>query len=130
MRKEKIQGRTISLRIRYSDFKDIQRSKTLFLPTNDDISIFSLVSELFRHSVTRRLSIRLVGVEISNLCEDISQEELFNRKEDKWERILASEQKLKVKYGKDIIGFAASYKIRKNAKKITLVTPQVKPIAA
>jgi DNA polymerase-4 len=130
MRKEKILGKTISLRIRYSDFKDVQRSKTLIFPTNDDIIVFSLVSELFRNSVTRRLSIRLVGVEISNLCDDISQEELFNQKGNKWERILACEQKLKIKYGKDIIGFATSYRIRRNAKKISTGTDLPKMIAA
>jgi DNA polymerase IV len=116
MRDEEIRGRTISVKVRYTDFKDVQRSKTIQLPTNDDILVFSIASALFRSVVTRRISIRLIGIEISNLSEDISQEEMFCRIDNKWEKILACEQKLKVKYGRDIVGFAASYKMRKKSK--------------
>jgi DNA polymerase IV len=113
LRKECMKGKTISIRIRYSDFKDVQRSRTIPIPTNDDIIVFSIASELFRSSVTRRISIRLIGIEISNFSEDIVQEEFFNYKENKWEKVLFSEQKLRVKYGKDIIGFASAYRMKK-----------------
>jgi DNA polymerase IV len=114
MRSEQIKGRTISIRVRYSDFKEIQRARTMFFSTNDDITIFSIASALFRNAVSRRVSIRLIGLEISNLCEDITQEEFFNHKENKWDRLLACEQKLRVKYGKSIIGFATSYRMKMN----------------
>jgi DNA polymerase-4 len=130
MRDEKIKGRTISVRVRYSDFKEVQRARTILFPTNDDIIIFSIASELFRNAVTRRISIRLVGVEISNLSEDITQEEIFNHKENKWERILACEQKLRVKYGKGIIGFATAYRMKRKTDQDTPKRTVIESIAA
>ena len=110
---KQLRGKTISIKVRYSDFKDVQRSQTLFSPTNDDIVIYDIASKLFRKAVTRRLSIRLISVEVSNFCEDIEQSEIFIFEKDKWEKILASEQKIRTKYGKNIIGFANSFGMKR-----------------
>jgi len=117
LRKKQLRGKTISIKVRYSDFKDVQRSHTLFVPTNDDITIYSIASKLFMKAVTRRLSIRLISVEISNFCEDIEQSEIFVFKKDKWEKVLASEQKIRTKYGKNIIGFANSFGMKRKGYK-------------
>lgn len=113
LRKKQMRGKTISIKVRYSDFKDVQRSQTLLFPTNDDIVIYDVASKLFKKAVTRRLSIRLISVEVSNFCEDIEQSEIFIFEKDKWEKVLASEQKIRTKYGKNIIGFANSFGMKR-----------------
>ncbi len=115
LRKKQLRGRTISIKVRYSDFKDAQRSQTLLSPTNDDIVIYDVASKLFKKAVTRRLSIRLISVEISNFCEDIEQPEIFTFEKDKWEKVFASEQKIRTKYGKNIIGFANSFGMKRKS---------------
>jgi DNA polymerase-4 len=65
-RKRGIRSRTIGLKLRYSDFHTITRSKTI-APTDVEGVVFREVLELFRKARTRKLAIRLVGVQLSNL---------------------------------------------------------------
>lgn len=65
-RKRNIRARTITLKLRYSDFHTITRGRTIH-PTNHDKAIFSCVVELYRKARTRELPIRLLGVQLSNL---------------------------------------------------------------
>lgn len=59
-------GRTITLKIKYSDFQQITRSKTLESPTNSYEDIIPVVQELLEQDEHKR-SVRLVGVGLSNL---------------------------------------------------------------
>ena len=65
-RSREISARTVTLRLRWSDFHTITRSRTL-PPTHDENRVFACVKELFRVANTRGMSIRLVGVGLSNL---------------------------------------------------------------
>ncbi len=66
-RKRSIRARTVTLKLRYSDFKTLTRSKTLDQPTNDERQIHACVLELLEKAWARKLPIRLVGVALSNL---------------------------------------------------------------
>jgi len=68
LREGKLQARTIALKLRYSDFSTVTRSKTLREGTDLDKKIYQCVEELFQKAWTRRGRIRLVGVCLSNLC--------------------------------------------------------------
>ncbi len=59
-------GRTISIKIRYSDFQTFNRSKTLEDFTNDKIQILRIAEELLE-AHPREQAIRLLGVTLSNL---------------------------------------------------------------
>ena len=65
-RKRGIRSRTIGLKLRYSDFHTITRSKTI-AATDLEEDVFREVLALFRKARTRTLAIRLVGVQLSNL---------------------------------------------------------------
>jgi DNA polymerase-4 len=65
-RKRGVRARTITLKLRYTDFRTINRSRT-GEPTDDEARVMGTLVELFRASRERRLAIRLLGVALSNL---------------------------------------------------------------
>jgi DNA polymerase-4 len=60
------EGVTITIKIKFSDFKSITRSTTISTPTNSSEEIKSLAQELFRKCKIDK-SVRLLGVSLSNL---------------------------------------------------------------
>jgi DNA polymerase IV len=60
-------GRTITLKIKYSNYKQITRSKTLLAPINDLETIGALAVELLNSIDLSGQSIRLLGLSLSNL---------------------------------------------------------------
>jgi DNA polymerase-4 len=62
-------GRTITLKVRYSDFQLITRSHTLSLPTNNEAIILNLAQELLSSIDLSSKKVRLLGISISNLGE-------------------------------------------------------------
>lgn len=65
-RKRGIKARTVQLKLRYSDFQTLQRSRTLSA-TCSELELYHVVLELFRKARTRRTAIRLLGICLSNL---------------------------------------------------------------
>jgi DNA polymerase-4 len=65
-RKRGIKARTVSLKLRYSDFHTLTRSRTLF-PTSSELELYPIVKELLTAARTRALPIRLLGIQLSNL---------------------------------------------------------------
>jgi DNA polymerase IV len=65
-RKRGVKARTVQLKLRYSDFQTLQRSRSL-TPTCSELELYHVVLELLRRARTRRTAIRLLGVCLSNL---------------------------------------------------------------
>ena len=68
-RKRGAKARTVTLKLRYRNFKTITRSRTA-APTNQEALVYGRIVALFRGAWNRRMAIRLVGVALSNLEED------------------------------------------------------------
>ncbi len=60
-------GRTVTLRVRFSDFTTITRSRTLADPTDVAVEIYSTVTQLFEALGLQRARLRLVGVRVEGL---------------------------------------------------------------
>jgi DNA polymerase-4 len=78
LRELSARARTVTLKLRYSDFKTITRSLTVSDPTNDEREIFRIGRTLFEKSYTRRVRIRLVGISTSNLYTEGWQPDLLD----------------------------------------------------
>jgi DNA polymerase IV len=76
-RKRGVKARTVTLKLRYSDFQTLQRSHTI-TPTSSELELYPVVQALFQRSRTRPIAIRLLGVRLSNLCPDDEQLPLFD----------------------------------------------------
>ena len=67
MRQEWLKGRTITLKVKYSDFVLITRSATLPRPTDDALEIYSKVCSLLPNTGVGKRPVRLLGISLSQL---------------------------------------------------------------
>ncbi len=67
LKKRAIQGKTIVLKVKYSDFTLLTRSQTIDSPTNALAEILEVTRGLMRLTEAGRKKVRLLGVSLSNL---------------------------------------------------------------
>ena len=67
LKRKKIMGKTISLKIKYYDFQLITRSITVDYFTNSSGEIFENVMQLLRFTEAGKKKVRLLGVSLTNL---------------------------------------------------------------
>lgn len=61
-------GRTVAIKVRFADFRTVNRSRTLANPTDVAREVFVTAWELYR-ALAPRASVRLVGVRVEGLTE-------------------------------------------------------------
>ncbi len=101
-RKHNLKARTVTLKLRYSDFKTITRAHSI-APTNDDTVVCRIARELLHSSYTRKLPVRLLGVRLSNFSEEDQLELGISPSEQKKQEILRAVDSIRKKFGDDVI---------------------------
>jgi DNA polymerase IV len=79
LRRKRLEARTVTVKIRYSDFITHTCSHTLSRPMDVDEVFFEEVLALFRQGRRRRYHLRLLGVGVSNLVPRAWQDDLFDQ---------------------------------------------------
>jgi len=69
MVKNNLKGRTVTLKIKYSDFKQITRNRSMINPINDLDTISSISKQLLAATDPDGKKIRLLGITLSNFGE-------------------------------------------------------------
>jgi DNA polymerase IV len=114
LRSEKKLCSCISVKIRYSNFDT--ESKQIHIPyTSSDQTLIKTALDLFDKLYQRRLLIRLVGVKLSSLVHGHYQISLFDDTEESI-RLYQAMDKIKFKYGIDVLFRAAGLSIPKKIK--------------
>jgi DNA polymerase-4 len=106
LRKSGFKGRTIALKIRFSDFKTYTRAVTVQRPTNFADEIYVKVSEKFEDFKAGKRPVRLVGVRVSNLSDVSVLDDLFYSEEErnlKKERLHKALDRIADRFGQDAI---------------------------
>jgi DNA polymerase-4 len=80
LRRYQFQGRTITLKVKYHDFKQITRSATIKQPTADSKKIYDEILQLLKKTEAGQKPIRLLGISVSGLKtgNGLNQQLLFN----------------------------------------------------
>jgi len=99
-RKRAIKARTVSLKLRYSDFHTLTRARTE-APTHSELELYPVVKEMFVAARTRRLPVRLLGLQLSNLGV-FEQLSLF----DQHERVGVVVDSIRERFGFSKVGLA------------------------
>lgn len=68
--------RTLTVKVRYNDMQEEQRSESLMEPTDLETDIYSNIARLLKEAWCRRVSLRLVSLKFSNLYEGIFRTDL------------------------------------------------------
>ncbi|GAB6057920.1 DNA polymerase IV [Desulfonatronum parangueonense] len=87
LRRDGHKGRTVTLKLKYSDFKSITRSRTLGEATNSTRVIFESAASLLDNEKLAR-KVRLIGLSVSNFSSGQSQLSLFQPKENRVDETL------------------------------------------
>ena len=106
LREAKLLTKKLTLTLRYSDFSTFTKTLTCSW-TNKDQEIYQLASKLFRELWTRRLRVRLLGLEANALLEDLEQQYLF-QEEKAADPLYGAIDSIREKYGKRMVGFASA----------------------
>ena len=112
LRLQKLYARTVSIKLRFADFKTITRDLTLSEATNRDTDIYHTAKELFRRHCGNS-PWRLIGVKVSGFTQS-RQLSLFSGFSDgKEEKLLSAKDGLRSKYGHDLVYTAGRLYLKK-----------------
>ncbi len=103
LRRKRLEARTVTVKIRYSDFVTHTCSHTLARPMDVDEVFFEEVLALFRTGRRRRYHLRLLGVGVSNLVPRAWQDDLFDQELPLLRELDLRLDTIREKYGKDAI---------------------------
>jgi DNA polymerase-4 len=115
LRQRGFQGRTVTLKLRYSDFVTLTRSETVAQPTDSEHSIYQVAKKLTLNHLGSGLNmgirkVRLLGVSVSNLVTLAGLQTSFRFPEyyDKKPEVYSVMDKIKDKFGENSISWATS----------------------
>lgn len=101
MREKDFSARTISIKVRFADFKTISRSKTVPLPISATHEVFEVVKALFLALKLDRARLRLVGVSLDGLEDGVDGTEqlILGERENGWRQATAAIDKAAARFG-------------------------------
>ncbi|MEP0915158.1 DNA polymerase IV [Leptolyngbya sp. GB1-A1] len=66
-------GRTLTLKVKYADYQQVTRSRTLLTPVRDRSLILDVAHELLHMTAIQQKAVRLIGLTISNLIGETQE---------------------------------------------------------
>ena len=102
LRSYRWKARTVTIKLRYTDFATITRAVTID-PTDDDIVVFMAVSGLLKASYSRKKKVRLLGVRVSGFSRRENEELNLFPENEKRTHMFDAVDKLRDKFGDDVI---------------------------
>ena len=112
LREQKLNARTLQLKLRDSGFHTITRAHTLERPTAIDSEVLATMRELFRAN-WKGNAVRLIGVHASHFEDESAQISLQGQhSHEKWTQALSAADRLREKYGENAISLATGMKGR------------------
>lgn len=103
LRKAKLCGSTVRIKIRWTDFTTLTRQMTLEVATDQDIIIYENALELFEKAWPEGKAVRLIGVAVSGLGPKIQQLSFWDDGYKKEKRLQSAVDILRQRYGNEII---------------------------
>lgn len=108
-------ARTVTLKLRYSDFRTLTRARTLPEATDLDGELFRTVADLFQ-AAWNRDPVRLLGVQASGLERSPGQMSLLDtERRRKWQQALEAADRVRGRFGFDSIQLAGGLAARKRS---------------
>lgn len=108
LRSHKLKGKTITLKIKYANFKIMTRAVTIERYTANFEKVFTQIKQLLQKYYQEGTPVRLIGVTVSHLKSEneiIEQTSLFedNQQEEKQQKLDEVLDRLNAKYGKESV---------------------------
>ncbi len=111
LREYGLHGRTVQLKLRYSDFSTITRAHSLAETTQLDTVIAQEVCSLFHSNWKKGAKIRLLGVHVSGFDSPAMQLDMLeDNLRQRWGNVLHAADRLRDKYGDSVVSLAGGMK--------------------
>lgn len=111
LRDQGISGQTVTIKVRFSNFTTITRSKTLECEVDSAISIYRVAQELLGNALgtgeVGRKKLRLLGISISQLKDWPPSEQLTFSASPRWREADQALDLVREKFGDSAVGFGA-----------------------
>jgi DNA polymerase IV len=102
LRRKRLYGATVKLKIRWSDFTTLTRQRTLAQPTDDPTQIQATALDLLAQ-LWQGQPVRLIGVGVSGLTSGLRQLGLWEKPDEKQERLQQTIRRLQARFGEKMI---------------------------
>jgi DNA polymerase-4 len=91
---------TVSVKLRYSDFQTVGKSRTFTEPSNHDDVVYAVARDLLEKLYTRAVSVRLVGVHLSGLVSgQLVQLGLWELQQARRGRLYETSDRIRERFG-------------------------------
>ena len=94
-----VAGRTVTLKLRYADFRTITRSRTLPGPTDETTALHGVAADLVDGLRLQRVRVRLIGLGVSGLAPVDAAGQLDLLGDDRWQRIDRASDAARERFG-------------------------------
>lgn len=103
LRRAGLSGRTVSLKLRFPDFRTITRAETLRAATDVSREIYKSCCRLLDRAAVGDRPVRLLGVAVSGLQPRDAPQQLLVGHEDRWEDLAEAVDELRVRFGRHAV---------------------------
>ncbi|MEX1044309.1 MAG: DNA polymerase IV, partial [Acidimicrobiia bacterium] len=108
LRSAGLAGRTVTLKVRTSEFKTVTRSVTGPQPTNSDRDLFVTACELLETADRDGLPVRLLGIGVSQLSATDGATQLATTSDPRWAEVDAAVDAIRRRFGPEAVGPASA----------------------
>jgi DNA polymerase-4 len=99
-------AKTVTVKVRFSDFFTLSKSESLKEPTNSEEEIYKMGKKLLGHLFSGMQKVRLLGISVSNLIKTSFPQQLslpFSIHSEKKKNLLFAVDKLKDEFGERVV---------------------------
>ncbi|HYJ71081.1 MAG TPA: DNA polymerase IV, partial [Actinomycetota bacterium] len=108
LREAGLAGRTVTLKLRFADFRTITRGRTLAVAVDTDTDLHQVAGELLARLQLGRVAVRLVGVTVSNLQRAGAPVQLrLGPERPGWEAAVRAADAVRARFGDGAIDLAS-----------------------
>jgi DNA polymerase-4 len=109
LREAGLAGRTVTLKLRFADFRTITRARTLPAATDTDAELHGVAGDLLARLRLGRVPVRLVGVAVSTLLERAGAPVQLRLGPDRpgWEMAVRAADAVRERFGEEAIDLAS-----------------------
>ncbi|MBN1465225.1 hypothetical protein JXA02_05650 [candidate division KSB1 bacterium] len=100
----------LTIQVHYSDYKE-NTAQQRFQPLDTDIELTPMAKNVLAHALTRRVRVRRLTLRLCDLAATPRQLSLFDDKDVRIDKITAALDKIRTKYGDNVIQFGQAFKI-------------------
>jgi DNA polymerase-4 len=107
LRRGDVSARTVTIKVRFSTFKTITRSRTLAEPVDTGAKLYAAARELYEALALEHPRIRLLGVAATGLGTAVTEQLRLGARPDPWRRASAAMDKVRERFGSGAVDLAA-----------------------